>query len=375
MAITMSAPPPAAALRVVELGAGDDGRWLEFAAARGDALIYHHPAWLRALERESGMSALRLGCLDAAGSLRGVLPLMWTRGVPARGGQLGARRLASLPRTPVAGPLAEDAEVARALLAAAAERAAEAGALLQIKAPAPGLAALPAGMAGAPWRESYVLDLPARPEELHFGDARNHARILWAVRHARRLGVEVRPAESAAELRAWYPLYLETMRWHMQPARPLRFFEGCWELLAPAGLMELLLAEQREAGRTRLLAGSIVLRYGRTACYAFNGSSRAELALRPNDCLQLRAIGDACAAGCRRYDLGEVAGHQEGLAEFKRKWGARPEQLYRYYAPAPRTFESGDAPSGTAHSLALAAWRRVPLALTARAGELVSRWL
>ena len=86
-----------------------------------------------------------------------------------------------------------------------------------------------------------------------------------------------------------------------------------------------------------MLAGSIVLGFGRTAFYAFNGRLRSALALRPNEVLQWEAIHDACRRGFERYDLGEVTGGNEGLAEFKRKWGADEVQMHRYYHPPPET--------------------------------------
>ena len=93
-----------------------------------------------------------------------------------------------------------------------------------------------------------MLQLPGRSEELRFGNSRNHSAIKRAVNKAARMGVEVRQAESEDQLRAWYALYLDTMRWHAVPPRPYRFFKNCWELLRPHGLMRLLLAEQHEAG-------------------------------------------------------------------------------------------------------------------------------
>jgi hypothetical protein len=83
-------------------------------------------------------------------------------------------------------------------------------------------------------------------------------------------------------------------------------------------------------------------------------------------------IHDACAAGFRRYDFGEVEEHQEGLAEFKGKWGAKPRQLYRYYFPAPRELQTGVLRfGGAAHQVSSSVWRRLPLKATAFLG----RWI
>ncbi len=232
----------------------------------------------------------------------------------------------------MAGPLACDAQLAAALIRAAVKRGCrEPGARLQLKVPSTQINELVDGVVRLPWKLTYVLELPERSAELHFGSSRNHARIKWAVGKAAKLGVQVRPAETEDELRAWYELYLDTMRWHAVPPRPYRFFKVCWEVLRSRGLMRLLLAEPREAGRSKLPAGSILLMFGQTVFYAFNGRRREDLPLRPNDVIQWRAIHEAHKDGFRYYDFGEVEQTQQGLADFKSKWGAKPTQLYRCY--------------------------------------------
>lgn len=371
MTILLASTPCRGVLQVVEVAA-QDPRWETFVATHPDGLIYHHPAWLHALEQEYGKTAVRLACEDGDGRFRGVLPLLPTRGLPSIGGeQLVSRRLSSLPRTPVAGPLALDSQATAALVRAAVERVrGKPGTKLQLKVCSADLDGLVDGVVGKPWRVTYVLDLPERLEDLRFGNSRNHARIKWAINKAAKSGVQVRPAETEDELRSWYGLYLDTMRWHATPPRPYRFFKVCWELLRPTGLMRLLLAEQHEAGRSRLLAGSIFLMSGQTVFYAFNGRRREDLALRPNDAIQWRAIHDACRDGFRRYDFGEVVEGNQGLAEFKGKWGVEPRRLYRYYYPAPRELEPGPhASDGSIQRLAKAAWRRLPLRATALLGD------
>ena len=358
-------------LRVVEVDAQTDPRWPAFVAAHPNGLVYHHPAWLQVLEEMYGHKPVCLVCEDTDGQVRGVLPLMHTRGL------LTGHRLSSLPRTPVAGPLALDPHATSKLIQTALALArAERGTQLQLRMPSAELEGLVDGMAGVPWEAMYVLELPARPEELRFGNSRNHGRIRWAVNKAAKLQVQVQQAESEDELRAWYDLYLETMRWHAAPPLPYRFFEVCWAVLRPHGLLRLLLAEQHEAGQRKLLAGSIFLMFGQTVVYAFNGRCQEDLALRPNDAIQWRAIHDAYSQGFRRFDFGEVAEHNQGLAEFKSKWGAEPRWLYKYHYPAVRSPEPGTHKSDSyIRQLANAAWRRLPLKATALLGDLIYSYL
>ena len=359
-------------MRVNEIDPGADSRWDEFVAAEPEGHVYQHSGWLRCLEAEYDRPLIGLSTEDDGGRLTGILPLVATRGVPGlRGNALLGARLSSLPRTPVAGPLARDASAAAALLEAALYRARDrAGARLQVKRAAADLDGMVDGIVGAPWRSSYVVPLPEDPDAVRFGNSRNHGRIKWAVNKAAKEGVEVRLAEDLSDVQAWYPLYLRTMREVVVPPRPLRLFEAMWRELAPRELMRLYVAEQRG----RMIAGSIVLGLGRTAFYAFNGRLRSALPLRPNEVLQWEAIHDACRRGFERYDLGEVVSGGEGLADFKRKWGADEVRLHRYYHP-PREHDGGDSGGGGLAASARSIWPRLPLAATRLAGDVAYRWL
>ncbi len=329
---TLPGGPGGAQRLVFDLDA-DDPRWAEFVSAHRDALPYHHPAWFQVLREAFGYSAAALGCADSSGRLSGMLPLLEKKSL------LAGLHHSSLPHTPVAGPLAVDGDSRQALLSAAASR------------------------------------MPNSPQQLRFGGSRNNSRIRWAVRKASRLGVTVREASSPADVRRWYELYLQTMREHAVPPRPLRMFEIMWEILAPGGLMRLLLAERQAGGRTELLAGSIFLLHGRTVVYAFNGRDRAQLAFRPNDAIHWKAITEAAANGFRRYDFGEVGGGNDGLVDFKEKWGAKPVELYRYHYPRDREIERRLLAPGGFRRTAECAWRQLPLPATATLGRWIYRCL
>ena len=363
-------------LRIVEIDPSRDSRWDDFIRAHPDGLVYHHSAWLRTLACEYDNGSVALACADADGRLHGILPLAYTRGTPFGLGGAGAgRRLASLPRTPLAGPLGTNRAVA-ALLAAAMERvAAEPGVRLQIK-PAGELDEVP-GLMEAPWRMNYVLDLPDDPDKIRFGSSHHHARIKWAANKATKSGVHVRPAESEDELRAWYRLYLNVDRRRLQPPRPYRFFEAAWRLLRPLGMMRLLVAEQTIGETSEVIAGSVLLMLGRTVFYAFNGSLPEALHAHPNDLIQWHAIHQASAEGFARYDFGEVADANHDLAAFKEKWGTEARRLRRYYYPAPPDVESDYPSLGSDNFLSRAAtagWHHLPFAATTYIGDRVYRY-
>src|SRR5207249_4521074 len=145
-------------LRVVSVNLRTDTRWEAFLAGHPDAVIYQHPGWIRALEKEYGHECVALACEDPGGQLRGILPLMATCGLPwDLGGHRTRRRLSSLPRTPVAGPLATDPGATVVLISSAIERG-RMDASLQLEVKVHGeLEKTIDGLVRLPWRQTLVL--------------------------------------------------------------------------------------------------------------------------------------------------------------------------------------------------------------------------
>src|SRR6266516_600582 len=307
-------------LRIVDHDPQTDPRWEIFMKSQPGSVIYQHPAWLSVLQEAYGYKPLHMACEDATGQLRGVLPLF------SRWGLRTGRLCTSLFDSPIAGPLACDSQASAALIQAAIERTrSEHGRQLQVKVTSTSLDGLVDNVSGVPLFETYELALPEQPDRLHFD-----SRIKWAVNKATRLGMRIRPAETEGELQEWYGLYLETMRRLVAVPKPYRFFEAAWRRLYARGLLRLLLAEQVAAGKSRMVSGFLFLQWGHTLSHIFTGWRRADHGLRPNDLLNWHAIQEACALGVRYYDFGNVRVGDQGLIQFKSKWGAEVKVIYRY---------------------------------------------
>ena len=389
----------ASQLRVFQLDFRRDSRWKDFINSHPDALIYHHPDWLLALEQEYGQKCISLACEDEHGELRAVLPLFYTTGLPFRlGRNATGTRLSSLPRTPIAGPLALDQAAAQRLTRHAIQLAeSRPGTQLEIKAQAAGLDASVEELSCIFWRSTYVEELPTAVDgepwfefwervrlprncglckgcrRLRFGNAKQQHRVNWAVNKAMKLGLEVREADSERDLESWYGLYLQTMRHNAVPPRSYRFFASLWSSMQPKGRLRLLVAEQKVTGSRRMVAGSIVLKYGQTVFCAFTGCAPQDLCLHPHDLIQIESIRDACKGGFRWYDFGEVTEDHHGLAQFKTKWGGEPKLLYRYYYP-PLVEKSSPAGSRMA-SAVRKIWRVLPAKATQVLGDVIYRYL
>lgn len=366
-------------LRVVEIDPWEDPRWGAFVIGHPYGTIYHHPAWLKALEREYRQRAVFLACEDPGGVLLGILPLLYTRGLPMSGNHVvTGPRLSSLPRTPLAGPLTVDPGVTKVLMQEAMRRvAAEPCVRLQIKAHRGELSDGFHGIVRKPWRKSYIVRLAGTPGQTYtIPDSRNRGAIRRGINKAIARGVRIRLADEEADLRVWYRLYLETMRRNLVASRPYRFFGALWDLMGPSGMMRLILAEHHTNERSRIIGGHIFFVFGDTVTYAFGASRSSDFVLRPNDMILWQAIQEASQNGFHFVDLGEVPEGDDDLARFKSKWGAELVDLYRYYCPdSPDTDLSNRKTRDTQVGLVKLIWRHMPLSITAWLGDRIYSFL
>jgi Acetyltransferase (GNAT) domain len=377
----MEEPVVSAKPRVVEVDPQSDPRWEDFVRGHPDALIYHHPIYLECLRREYGQRSVNLACEDVEGRLRGILPLLYTERMPLKLGSYPRRKLSSLPRTQISGPLTLDRDATEALAQAAVSYVQDdPGTRLELRVLSNELEGLVRGAGYSRRNPIYVRQLPQPTEELRFGDSRHHSAIKRAVNKSVRSGVQVTEASTERELREWYRLYLETHRWHAEryaiPPRSYRFFKLCWDLMQPKGLSRLLLAVSCQGGRSRIIAGSFMFMFGRSTVFGYNGRHAEDLGLRPNDAIHWRAIHDAWQAGFREYDFCEVLEYNQGLTRFKSKWGAESRSQYRFQYPAASEgeFSSITSPS-PARRIINALWSRLPLRVSALLGDFINRYL
>jgi hypothetical protein len=362
-------------IMIIEVDNKYNYHWEKFLEDHELSTIYHTLEWLNVLEKETGQKILKLICVDENDNIEGLFPLQYTQGFPLGfGGVPASKRLSSLPRTPVSGPLAVNDRAKALLLQKAIDAVSkDSGYLLQIKSLDSEIDDCVGDLNKYFWREIYVKEIPEFPEEIRFGKSKNHAKIKWAVNKAEQNNVTHRTAQTEDDLKNWYPLYLDTMRVHATPARSYNFFRDLWKILRPKGLMQLQLAELEENGKSKVIAGSILFFYNKTVTHAFSGSSRIRkhIELRPNDFLHWHAMIQAQREGYKFYDFGEVSKGNTGLAAYKKKWDTTKLKMYHYYYPDPVQLQSENLDSGTVGVLKEKIWQSLPIGLTARLGKFI----
>jgi len=367
-------------LKVIVAESKYDLLWEKYVDEHPNSTIYHTLEWLKIIEKETGQRVLKLICTDSNDNIQGLFPLQYTKGFYFRfGGIPGTKRLSSLPRTPIGGPLTSNSEITNLLINKVLEIVqTEPNYILQIKSFDKNINNEIGALHRFFWREFYIKEIPDYPNEIRYGKSKNHAKIKWAINKAQQNNVIYSIAQSENDLKKWYPLYLDIMKIHVTPARSYSFFKDLWETLRPKGLMQLVIAELEENSKKTIIAGSILFFYNKTVTHAFSGSSRDReyIELRPNDLLHWYAILDAQKNGFKYYDFGEVSKDNIGLAIYKKKWDTVKQNMYHYYYPKPAQLKEEDEfDSGTISGIKGKIWRKLPLFITAQIGKIVYKRL
>jgi CelD/BcsL family acetyltransferase involved in cellulose biosynthesis len=351
---------------VAEVDPLADGRWDAYVRAHPRAGAYHLAAWAAILRGAYRARPRYLAATGEDGALRGVLPLTYRRGL------MTGRRLRSLPAVPAAGPLGDTRADELALLEAACALGDGDVRVLAVNTRAEGYARELPGLGVIEMPPAWVLELPGDAEELRARWKRS-SNVARSVRKIEAGPLIFREASSEADLRAFYRLYLATMRKHGALPRSLRQLLLARRHLQPSGVFRLFLVEH--AGMP--VSGGVFHCFGGTVELLYNASDQRTLDLRPNHALYWGVARWAIERGAHAFDFG-FAWTDSALGAFKAQWGARPVPEYCYVSPAGAaglpTPPGEEGPPGRLRRVGGAALRRAPLALTRAAGVLGYRY-
>lgn len=119
------------------------------------------------------------------------------------------------------------------------------------------------------------------------------------IRAGARAGVTVEASDGSAAMEAFYGLLRETAEREHFAIRGLGYYQDLLSLFRERGQVGVYLARRAD----ELLAGAVMLFYGRTLVYLFGGTRSTAKDLKPGYLLHWRAIEDGQRRGCTRYDM------------------------------------------------------------------------
>lgn len=284
----------------------DDERWMAYLATNQLANIFHHPAWSQLLAECYSYEPFVLVASDSQGDIQGAVPLMRVASSVTR------PRLVSLPFTDHCSPLFSDHAALQRLTDGLVALSKE-GRISKIDLRSDYLT-LPDGCK----HSDYVLHwLRLAPDEREVSN-RIKPKHFRQVRVAEQRGVRVERGSDAHAVEEFYRLHLLTRRRKGVPVQPWRFFELLVQRITRRGLGFILLAYKDQ----ECIAGAVFLHWNRTLVYKYCASIEKARHLLAVDLLLWTAIQWGCHNGYDWMDMGRTDTDDEGLRNFKRRWGA-----------------------------------------------------
>lgn len=332
-----------------------------FVKQQAKDLLYYSQAWYDLITKLYGYPFIQLTTTDATGHITGYLPLCYIQS------SLTGRRLVSLPFSDYCPLLAVDDTSANNLIEQAIRLAQQRKVkYLELRTGTNEVLAKRSDLMESNLYVRWLLPLTPDPNAVWSGLRKP---VQHQIKKSRKMGVQVRAAQNHEDMMQYYQLHLQTRsKKHGMPTQPRQFFARLWENLGTKGAMQLLLAEYEG----KVIAGMVLLASGTKLQYAYGASDEHYLHLAPNNLLTWTSIEWGCSHGYESFDFGRTAQDNEGLMEFKRRWGATKEPLPYYYYPHIAGLASTPEDSWKFRVLT-SCWRRLSLSISGPLGGYLYR--
>lgn len=344
---------PSQIIQVKDYAETDAEAWQKYVYAHPSATVFHMPAWSRAVERTYGHRPMHLTAWSGE-RVVGVLPLFLVKSI------FVGRVLVSVPYATYGGILADSDEVAKAILDAAEQLAAES------KVEYLELRHRDANKLGLPEIERYDTfrkRLPENPEDVL-------PSLPKKTRAAARKGLKVLTVETGPDLLdPVYDLYSYTMRRLGSPNFKRRLFR---ELQNGYG-GDCVCLVVKDGGKS--VAGVISYIFRDEIVPYFSGSLPEGMHKYANNVMYLKLMEYAVERGLRWFDFNRTRRDNRGPHAFKRYHGFEPSPLHYQIFLNKAGQLPNLSPSNRKFALAGSVWRKLPLWLTRSAGGRITKWI
>jgi hypothetical protein len=299
-----------------------DNRWDQFVMNHRFGTIYHLADWIDVLESTFAYEPFCLVLENSDGTIRAGIPFMkvssWLTG----------RRLVSLPRTPYCDPLVDTQEDLKMLLDFARELVVKGKiGYFEIKTQYNHNIFGNDDIKCYKYFKNHVLFLNKNRKELW--NSLHRSCVKQPINRAERKGVKVREGRDEEDLKKFYALLEWTSKKHMIPVRPFSFFRNIWNKFHAKGMTLLLIADLDGTAA----AANLSFKFKERMYYEFLGLNYDLISYSPGHLLLWETIQRAQNDVLQYFDFGLTPPENEGLMDFKRRWGAQEMDLNYFYLP------------------------------------------
>lgn len=194
---------------------------------------------------------------------------------------------------------------------------------------------------------------------------RLHAKVRNQVRKARKSGLTF-DVGGLEKLEDFYCVWSRNMRDLGTPSYPRVFFKNFLKAFPDSCEILLVKHDKKPVGT------GIAVYFKNTMEVPWASSLRKYFSYCPNNLLYWGAIQRACERGCQEFHFGRST-KNSGNYRFKKQWGAKDKLLYYQYWLAEGNQIPDLSPLSLRYKLAVALWRRLPVAVANMLGPSIVR--
>jgi len=338
-------------------------RWDAFVECHPLGQIYHLSGWKRVIEQSFPHIRGYFPVIQEpmGGAIRAGLPVYFVNSL------ITGRRLVSIPFATLCDPLVTAREDMDLLLNALYELAGEVGAAaIEIKtcAGAETLAGRSLRQVNRFMHHCLKLDRPVETLKSNF-----HRSVRYCLKRSEKIGLITRNGDQRQDLRIFYDAYVSTRKRLGLPPQPYRFFECLRREFGPSGRLRILFAQH---GR-KDIASMLLLQFGRRVLWEAIGEYQGSRTLNVAHFLVWQAIQQSCTDGYSVFDFGRTSTENQGLMDFKRRWGTQVTDLPEFHSKRQVHPFMNNGVRTRAYTITRAITRRLPEKAVALIGELCYR--
>jgi lipid II:glycine glycyltransferase (peptidoglycan interpeptide bridge formation enzyme) len=291
---------------------------IQFIEECNDSSIYHHPAWIAAIEKSFNQNAYYLLFRNNAGDVAGILPFFTVKSI------ITGKRIVTLPLSTYCDPL-----ISNDLFHECIDF---------IKKQFPDFNSFDLRTLK---NYSNVLNEFSEESEyvthfLHLKDsiddtfnAFHPTSVRASIRRAEKNKLTIKWGETIEELKIFYHLKLRLRKRLLLPPLPFNFFYNVWQSLKEFNMIHLPVVVKDNFP----IAAGFILNFKDTFYLEYTAADKDYFNLYPNHKLFFEVIKKAHQKGAKKIDFGRTSLDNISLIAFKEKWAAKKEMIYHYHYP------------------------------------------
>ncbi len=308
----------------------EDEKILSFILSDDRSTIYHHPAWLKAIENSFGYKGYYLLLLDKNEKLQGLFPFVHIKNF------FVGNKIISLPFSTYCDPLIDNEHLDELIHFLRKNFHDNIKIDLRVKN---NYSDFLTDFSKTSDYCTHILKLSDNIDDTF--NSFHPTSVRASIRRAEKNKLKIVWDNSERHLKMFYELEFILRKNLMLPAIPYNFFSNVFKELSKYNLVGLPLVYYEDLP----VAAGFILNFRDTYYLEYTASNKNYFGLYPNHKLFFEVIKKAFENRYRFVDFGRSEIDNEGLIKFKEKWGTKKQLILHYYYPPQKVSGSPDRKS------------------------------